>query len=645
MNKKAEKRSQRLDFLRDETPSPQQQSSRTSRDNRRSIKEEHPRPQIQRDALPHQDTSIMAKDVTFFKDTPMLPGLLQSIRDNLTFQATPTNIQKLSFTHFFGKRSQTETPIVERAQPSTPTLLAAETGSGKSIAYLVPLLHALKFSENKLNDQGDTSLRNRATNATHSPRALIIAPTHELSRQLSAFAKGLSHNIKIKVLCTSQANKGTTTGQHRQAAVEDETVETGEITVTRASQKEEEEYALPAHGAIPVDVLVGTPARLLDLTRGRGWKDEIEAKIPHNSWDSDKKTLEPRLPPLGVKLEVDLSYVEWVIVDEADVLLNPDFVDSMEMLLGAISDIRKPSNPSSLYPFNLVLSSATIPPALNAYLQEKLPTITRLTSINLHQLPPSITPEHFTWTGGNKMADIVNRIKNVWAEDASAHAAAVAKADALATMSKGRRKVTVPPLQKSKVIIFCNKSEKAEAIGNHLIEHGIPAVPLVRTISESPKAEMPPSTGEEQAEEVGEGRSGGRRKPAVRTRNNDNAIAPFLRSRKPDGTITPDTPLKPQSENDPLVLVTTSLLSRGLDFNSSVKHVFIVDEPKNMVDFLHRAGRTGRAGQTGKVVIFAHKRGGPSGKRDRGDGRNARNVRDVVRNLSSRDDYHRPRRV
>jgi ATP-dependent RNA helicase MRH4 len=635
MNKNAKKRSQMLDFLRDETPGPQQQSHRTRRDNRGSMKEEEPHLQLQRDALPHQDTSIMAKDVAFFKHTPMLPGLLQSIQDNLTFQATPTNIQKLSFTHFFGKRAQIETPIVERSQPSPPTLLAAETGSGKSIAYLVPLLHALKFSENKVKDQEDPSYRNRPTN---SPRALVIAPTHELSRQLSAFAKGLSHNIKIKVLCTSQANKGTSTGQHLQTAVEDETVETGEIAVLRASQKEEEVYALPAHGVVPVDVVVGTPARLLDLTRGRAWKDEIEAKLPHNS---DKKTPAPSLPPVGWKPEIDLSYVEWVVVDEADVLLNPDFVDSMEMLLGAISDIRKPSYPSSLYPFNLVLSSATIPPALNAYLQEKLPTVTRLTSINLHQLPPSIVPEHFTWTGGNKMADIVNRMKNVWAEDASAHAAAVANADTLFKTSKGKRKVTVPPLQKSKVIIFCNKSTKAEAIANHLIEHDIPAVPLVRTISEFSSAEKPPSEDEEQAE-VGAGRTGGRRRPAVRARNNDNAIAPFLRSRKPDGTITPDTPLKPQSENDPLVLVTTSLLSRGLDFNSSVKHVFIVDEPKNMVDFLHRAGRTGRAGQAGKVVIFAHKRGGPSGKRDRGDGRNTRNVRDIVRSLSSRDDYRRP---
>ena len=46
-------------------------------------------------------------------------------------------------------------------------------------------------------------------------------------------------------------------------------------------------------------------------------------------------------------------------------------------------------------------------------------------------------------------------------------------------------------------------------------------------------------------------------------------------------------------------MVTTSLLSRGLDFSPEVKHV---DEPRNMIDFLYRAGRSGRAGQSGKLI-------------------------------------------
>ena len=62
--------------------------------------------------------------------------------------------------------------------------------------------------------------------------------------------------------------------------------------------------------------------------------------------------------------------------------------------------------------------------------------------------------------------------------------------------------------------------------------------------------------------------------------------------------------VKKEEKNPPLVMVTTSLLSRGLDFSPEVKHVFIVDEPRNMIDFLHRAGRSGRAGQRGKVIVF-----------------------------------------
>ena len=64
----------------------------------------------------------------------------------------------------------------------------------------------------------------------------------------------------------------------------------------------------------------------------------------------------------------------------------------------------------------------------------------------------------------------------------------------------------------------------------------------------------------------------------------------------------------------PHVMITTSLLSRGLDFSPDVKHVFIVDEPRNMIDFLHRAGRSGRAGEQGKVVVFGKTKGRGSEK-------------------------------
>ena len=60
---------------------------------------------------------------------------------------------------------------------------------------------------------------------------------------------------------------------------------------------------------------------------------------------------------------------------------------------------------------------------------------------------------------------------------------------------------------------------------------------------------------------------------------------------------------------EPHVLITTSLLSRGLDFDPSVQHVFIADTPRNMIDFIHRAGRAGRMGNPGRVVVFGKLKG------------------------------------
>ena len=37
--------------------------------------------------------------------------------------------------------------------------------------------------------------------------------------------------------------------------------------------------------------------------------------------------------------------------------------------------------------------------------------------IPLHRLPPTLKTEHFSWTGGNRDADIEHRLRRVWFED------------------------------------------------------------------------------------------------------------------------------------------------------------------------------------------------------------------------------------
>jgi len=56
------------------------------------------------------------------------------------------------------------------------------------------------------------------------------------------------------------------------------------------------------------------------------------------------------------------------------------------------------------------------------------------------------------------------------------------------------------------------------------------------------------------------------------------------------------------------ILVCTDLAARGLDFNKSVAHVVMFDFPLNPVDYIHRTGRTARAGGRGRITSLVVKR-------------------------------------
>lgn len=68
-----------------------------------------------------------------------------------------------------------------------------------------------------------------------------------------------------------------------------------------------------------------------------------------------------------------------------------------------------------------------------------------------------------------------------------------------------------------------------------------------------------------------------------------------------------DAEYKEFKEGKKQLLVCTDMAARGLD-NLSVDHVVLFDFPGSAVDYLHRAGRTARAGAKGRVTSFVTKK-------------------------------------
>lgn len=56
------------------------------------------------------------------------------------------------------------------------------------------------------------------------------------------------------------------------------------------------------------------------------------------------------------------------------------------------------------------------------------------------------------------------------------------------------------------------------------------------------------------------------------------------------------------------ILVATDVASRGIDLPDDVSHVFNYDMPRSADTYIHRIGRTGRAGKKGCAInlIEAH---------------------------------------
>ncbi|KDN53470.1 DEAD-domain-containing protein [Tilletiaria anomala UBC 951] len=506
-----------------------------------------------------------------FDTLPLSPGFLQMATSQLEAQAAhdprgkkgkvtfqPTHIQSLSIQHFLLAPSGGASFGKERAEPflfkeaGSETVLAAETGSGKTWAFLLPLLQRLKDTEGQSAPEpvlGQELLVR--------PRAILLAPTHELARQLASAAKSLCHIEKLRVLCLSS-------GGWLEALEQD--IDRMKVAAASPQRSSHPQSAWPVRG---IDLLISTPNRLLDVCKSM--QERQADKASREAQDAPPGRMDPQDKPQLVALDA----VRAAVVDESDALLDRDFAPATTSVLRRVHTDRlagsavchAPPPP----PADLVFVTASISAALSQHLNTYHPRAHMLLSPGLHRLPRTLATAYVD-PGGSRHRALARHV-----------------AEALAADAEGR----------NKVLVFVEKKRTVTILAEFLKSQGVDNVAL---------------TGESK----------------TRSMRSNAHLAGFLTSTR--GSTPASAADVPSSSSSPRVLVTTSLLSRGLDFDSSVSHIFIPDaksasasaagtaprraarQELSALELLHRAGRGARAGRNATLVLF-DKDATPQGRR------------------------------
>ncbi|THA37425.1 DEAD/DEAH box helicase [Streptomyces sp. A1547] len=333
-------------------------------------------------------------------------------------------------------------PIQEMTLPvalsGTDVIGQAKTGTGKTLGFGLPLLERVVVPADV--EAG------RATPAqlTDSPQALVVVPTREL--------------------CTQVTNDLLTAGKVRNVRV---------LAIYGGRAYEPQVEALKKG----VDVIVGTPGRLLDLAGQR---------------------------------KLDLSHVKALVLDEADEMLDLGFLPDVEKIINYLPPKRQ-----------TMLFSATMPGAVIGLARRYMtqPTHIRATSPEGEGVTVANIKQHVFRAHNMDKPELVSRI----------------------LQAEGR----------GLAMIFCRTKRTAADIAEQLEKRGFASGAVHGDLGQ------------------------GAREQALRA----------FRNGKVD------------------VLVCTDVAARGIDVEG-VTHVINYQTPEDEKTFLHRVGRTGRAGNKGTAVTL-----------------------------------------
>lgn len=107
-----------------------------------------------------------------FSDFGLLHSLTQSLKEQRIQK--PTSIQS---------------QVIPLLMSGQSVVGVSETGSGKTLTYALPIMHALKTLEQEGQPVKDTA----------APRAVIMVPTRELGEQVAKVFKLFTHGTRLRV--------------------------------------------------------------------------------------------------------------------------------------------------------------------------------------------------------------------------------------------------------------------------------------------------------------------------------------------------------------------------------------------------------------------------------------------------------------
>lgn len=324
---------------------------------------------------------------------------------------------------------QEPTPIQEQMIPIMMTgqdvIGQAQTGTGKTAAFSLPILNNLETTGSKL------------------PKALVLAPTRELANQVAEAFASFGETIGLRVLAIYGGSS-----YHRQI------------------------------GALKrgVDVVVGTPGRLIDLLNQK---------------------------------KLNLSAIETVVLDEADEMLSMGFIDDIDTILANL-----PEDAGA----QIALFSATMPKQIrtlaNRYMDDPATV-----SIEKSQVTATTIAQRYY---------LLHHMDRV---------AALARIFEMENVNSA--------------LVFTKTRAGSSELASQFSQMGYLAEPLNGDLSQEARERV------------------------------------MRRFRK--GSIN--------------VLVATDVAARGIDVDD-ISHVINYDLPMDLESYVHRIGRTGRAGREGIAISF-----------------------------------------